>query len=63
MRLVRFSALLAVFGITLFASSSQAGDTVPFNQYNCLCYCAETGTTVSLVDNSPNCNVCKDACR
>lgn len=63
MRLARFSALLAAFGIALFASSGGAAQFAPADEYYCMCYCATTGTTVCLVDDSPDCGVCANACQ
>ncbi len=62
MRLARFTALLAVFGIALFASSGRATQSVPIETYFCMCYCAESGTIVCVEDTSPDCNVCATAC-
>jgi hypothetical protein len=63
MRLARFTALLAVFGIALFASNGRAAETVVFpTTYFCMCYCAESGTIVCVEDTSPDCNVCATAC-
>ncbi len=60
MRLARFSALLAIFGIALFAGSSKAAQAAP-TTYFCMCYCAG-GTIVCVEDTSPDCNACATAC-
>lgn len=64
-KLVRLSALLAVSGIALFASSSNAAGkpgvvVMPINEYYCMCACPD-GTIICLVDDSPDCGVCATA--
>ncbi|HVR97547.1 MAG TPA: hypothetical protein VMW27_13095 [Thermoanaerobaculia bacterium] len=60
MRLIRFSALLAVMVVALFTAQSNAAQLPP--TYFCMCYCAG-GTIVCVEDTSPACNVCATACQ
>ena len=64
MKLVRLSALVAVFGVALLVNAgreAQAQGIVPIDSYFCMCYCPD-GTIVCLEDDSPDCGVCATAC-
>jgi hypothetical protein len=64
MKLVRLSALVAIFGTALvmsFGREAQAQGISPIDTYFCMCGCPD-GTIVCLEDDSPDCGVCATAC-